>query len=251
LSRGGVLALLAGGMVLVVGLGPRRVARAIAAPGAGALLALAGLLPSIPASSPAPPRLIASAALALGLATAALGGRRHQARRVVMPLALLLSVGAIPAVMVGDLGPAARSVAQPRLSVASPDRIDESRAALRLLSEAPIAGVGPGRAELRWVDGSGRSLTARYTHNEYLQVLVELGLVGLLLLLFLLATLGRAVWYGRHSDGSAELWAGGAAALTALAVHGLLDFGWHVPAIPLTGALLVGVLIPTRAKEKA
>lgn len=42
-----------------------------------------------------------------------------------------------------------------------------------------------------------------------------------------------------------------AALMAALAVHGLFDFGWHVPALPLTAALLLGlVTFPKRKEEK-
>ena len=66
LSRGGALALLAGGVVLGWLLGPRPLLQAAAGPAAGAAIALAGLVPSIPTSQPARP-LLAVGALAVGL----------------------------------------------------------------------------------------------------------------------------------------------------------------------------------------
>jgi Kef-type K+ transport system membrane component KefB len=73
------------------------------------------------------------------------------------------------------------------------------------------------------------------------QVLAELGAVGLALLLGAFVVTTRTVRRGRAIP-TPGLWAGVTAALVALAVHGLFDFSWHVPAIPLTGALLLGIV---------
>ena len=43
---------------------------------------------------------------------------------------------------------------------------------------------------------------------------------------------------------------GCAAALVALAVHGSMDFIWHVPLIPLCGAVFVGVLFAEPADRE-
>ncbi|MDQ3642935.1 MAG: O-antigen ligase family protein, partial [Actinomycetota bacterium] len=114
--------------------------------------------------------------------------------------------------------------------------------------EHPVVGIGPGRATLSWVAADGRTLVARYAHNEYVQLLVELGGVGLALLLALLVTVAQAVRSGRRTQPSLPLWAGATAGLVALAVGSGLDFLWHVPAVPLVGALLVGITVP-KAKE--
>ncbi len=121
-------------------------------------------------------------------------------------------------------------------------------AAVELAAEHPIVGTGPGQATLSWVGADGRTLVARYTHNEYVQVLVELGAVGFALLLVLLVTVGFAIRDGRRSHPSPPLWAGATAGLVALGIGSGLDFLWHVPAVPLVGALLVGITVP-KTKE--
>lgn len=93
-------------------------------------------------------------------------------------------------------------------------------------------------------------MTGRYVHNEYLQVLAELGFVGLALLIVLLASLAWAVWRGRPHAPSTAVWAGAAAGLAALAVHSALDFLWHLPAIPLAGAVLAGLVLPTAIDQE-
>jgi O-antigen ligase/tetratricopeptide (TPR) repeat protein len=80
-----------------------------------------------------------------------------------------------------------------------------------------------------------------HAHNDYLEVLIEGGLVGLALAL---AALGLIFWLGyrawnRHQGSrAAGLALGGLFGLTTVAIHSAGDFGLHVPAI----AVLVTVL---------
>jgi hypothetical protein len=64
-------------------------------------------------------------------------------------------------------------------------------------------------------------------HNEYSQVLAELGMVGPVLLLALLAAVARMVWRGRDLVGTPATWAGVVAGLSALAAA--------IPLIPAVG----------------
>ncbi len=242
LSRAGILALLVGVGVLACLLGVRRVLSTAAAPAVGAAVALLGLSPSMPADLPARP-LLAVVALAAGLAIA-VGLARVAERRLWLaaPFVVLLTlVALVPALPTSKALPA---IGSPRLSLASPDRAKETRAALGVVADKPITGAGPGQAVLVWRGPDGTVLLARYAHNEYLQMAADLGLIGLALVIALLVTTGPVVWRGRGRAGLApELWAGAVAGLAALALHSAFDFLWHIPVIPLVGALLVGVTL--------
>lgn len=87
----------------------------------------------------------------------------------------------------------------------------------------------------------GTRLFSRYAHDEYLQVLTETGAIGAGLLLLLLAGIASAVARGRRWAPSRQLWAGTVAGLVAFALHSGADFLWHIPVIPLTAALLIGM----------
>jgi hypothetical protein len=249
-SRGGVIALIVGGVVLMIVAGPRRVARTAVGPVLGAVVTFAGLAPSMAEGSATRP-LLAIAGLGLGATVAWWGWRRPGATAVVgVCLAAGLAVAAAGLGVSADLAP--------RFTLRSADRVAEFRAALDVAAERPIAGVGPGQAVLVWATDTPPSkdrfavetnlVSAKYAHNAYLQTLAEIGLVGLALVLALAVLLGRAVWANRTGS-CAAVRAGVVAGLAALALHGGVDFLWHVPVIPLTAAVLAGAAMPRTTKE--
>lgn len=240
LSRGGAVALVAGLVCLGALAGGRRTASALLAPAVGAAVVLAGLAPSMPAGTGNRPGVALVALLAGVAVTVALDRAPATARR----MAIVVGAAAVAAVAV--LGPF-----DARMTVASEDRRAETAAALDLVTERPLTGTGPGRATLFFDGPDGQPVAARYAHNEYLQMLTELGLTGLALVAVLLASVGRAVRAGRAAAPAPALWAGAAAGLVAFAVHSAFDFLWHVPALPLAGALLAGVALSTTTKENA
>jgi hypothetical protein len=243
LSRAAALAL-AVGLVALAGLrGPRRTARAALGPCLGALVVLVGLVPSMPAAGPARPAA-ALVGLGAGLALAAVLARLRAVAAVALVVGgVLLGCVAVAAVA-GGVGDAARLVAGTRITLASPDRSGAVGAALRVAAAHPLAGAGPGQADLRWRGADGGTRFFGYAHNEYAQVAAELGLVGLALLAVLLVALGRLLWRARAAGPPVEGWAGVVAATAAFAVHSGFDFVWHLPAVLLTVTLLVGVVLP-------
>ncbi|HWP34923.1 MAG TPA: O-antigen ligase family protein [Thermodesulfobacteriota bacterium] len=86
-------------------------------------------------------------------------------------------------------------------------------------------------------------------HSDYLQVLVELGPVGLGLVLWIVGALAvRARSSVRRADGAGDgpdraLRLGAAGALAGLAVHSLVDVPFQVPALVVQGAALAGLLL--------
>jgi O-antigen ligase len=143
----------------------------------------------------------------------------------------------------GGLSGTAQTVAEARVNLASPDRAGALRAAVRLVAQQPLTGTGPGQADLRWKGQDHGNQLYAYVHNEYLQVAAELGLVGLVLLVVLLVAIARTLWRARPAGRAGATWAGVVAAAAAFAVHSGFDFVWHLPAIGLTVALLVGLVL--------
>jgi hypothetical protein len=249
MSRAGVLALVVGLVVLAGLLGVRATVRAAVGPVAGALVAMLGLLPSMPAASPPRP-LLALGGLAAGLALAGMvAWRRWWPGLALLGGVLVIGAGGLVATG-GGLG-AAQAVLAARANLASPDRTGAVHAALRLVARQPLTGTGPGHADLRWKGPDHGSQLYAYVHNEYLQVAAELGLVGLVLLASLLVAIAWLLWRARPTGPARATWAGVVAAVAAFAVHSGFDFVWHLPAIVVTVTLLVGLVLPAPGTASA
>lgn len=234
LSRGGLLALVVGFVVLGALMGPRVVLRAGGAPVLGAAVAAIGLVPSMTAPSAHPAE--AFVALVAGLTTGAALPRIHLPRAAATGLALLVLILGI-----ASAHTAIGAITDARLTFDDPERAASFHAALNVFGHHPIIGAGPSLPTLTWVSESGTSVY-RFAHNEYLQVLAELGTIGGLLLAALLLMVVRRLYRALRRNGAVS--AGVLAATTALAVHAGLDFVWHIPAIPLLAAALIGLASP-------
>ena len=92
-------------------------------------------------------------------------------------------------------------------------------------------------------------LSIGHPHNDYLQIDVELGIIGCVLAMTVALML---LWYWRHLQGPA-LWSRiglfGMAATTMLVGHGAWR-PWWISAV-LTGAALIGILAPTGYEQTA
>jgi O-antigen ligase len=106
---------------------------------------------------------------------------------------------------------------------------------LRLIGAYPIFGCGLGAYESALLPFKTvvPLLTVDYAHNDYLQLLAELGILGFAPLMFLAVVVyARAL---RHAmrlrrGPSAYLALATAGALTSIAVHSLADFNLYIPA---------------------
>jgi O-antigen ligase len=86
-------------------------------------------------------------------------------------------------------------------------------------------------------------------HNDYLQILLELGVVGLIpVALLLRRLLQAAVAQVRRDAVTAGIWAG----IAASCVHALVDFDWRIPANGAALAALCGLAVaPPRSHPPA
>ena len=246
LSRAGVIALLAGLVLLAVLAGVRATGWHVAGPAVGAVVAVGALAPSFPAGGPPRP-LLAVAGLVIGAAVAvgssALVGRWRAAALVGSTLAVVAVVASQRGT--GFLG----SVLASRGNLDSSGRRGAWQAAAELIAAQPWAGTGMGRAGFLWTTADGNGQIAVYAHNEYLQIVAELGVIGLVALLALFAAVAVTVHRGRATPHRPGIWAGAAAALVALAVHSGFDFLWHIAVLPLVAGLLIGLAAPSTSEE--
>jgi hypothetical protein len=126
--------------------------------------------------------------------------------------------------------------------------------------DSPLIGAGSrvfysGSIQYRDPRMQGWEGDALFAHNEYLQMLADYGWAGLLLLVVMIAThaWNGAVftrWFaevkfqrtGSLSSITLALVLSSLAALTATLVHAVVEFHWHIPAVAITGAALLGFL---------
>ncbi|MDH3285638.1 MAG: O-antigen ligase family protein, partial [Acidobacteriota bacterium] len=118
------------------------------------------------------------------------------------------------------------------------------RHGLEIVRDFPVFGTGGGSFQWVFSGYRGPAIHGRFVmaHDDYLQILVEAGAIGLVLALLPVARYAAEVvpaWWRDRRLGDAisrpwPLWL----ALAALALHELVDFGLQIPA----HALLVGVL---------
>lgn len=242
LSRGAVLALAAGLLVLLVGLGPRRLLTALAGPLAGAAIGTLALLPAAPAGPAGPSPAHQALAMAGLLLAAGVGSISLPAGRSSRWLLLPYGGLAAGAVAIAVLRPFS-AIGGARLNLDSPDRWAAWHASWQVFTAHPVTGAGPGLSSLSWHSPAGGVRVFGYAHNEYLQLLAGLGVLGLGLLLA--GLLAVATLLVRHRPCRPLTFAGAAVSI-ALLVSMTLDFTGHFPAIVLTAAAVVGCAVPVQ-----
>lgn len=93
------------------------------------------------------------------------------------------------------------------------------RDGLELFRRSPVVGLGLGAFASAANSVQSFYYYTKYTHNHYIQVLAETGLVGLILFLGLLAVSAACVWRGRKKPLAPAL----GATLLFLALHGAVE----------------------------
>jgi hypothetical protein len=120
-------------------------------------------------------------------------------------------------------------------------RYQQWGAAIDAFESKPLTGIGAGTYEFWWAREAPIKAFVRDAHSLYLEVLGELGIIGLALLAaFLGVLITGAVRGARDAPGERSIhMAGIAGAITAFAVAAALDWAWELTVIPVA-VLLVG-----------
>jgi O-antigen ligase len=162
----------------------------------------------------------------------ALGARRPRLAMIVAATAAVaLAVAlALPA------GSLADELAEP-----AGDRVWYWNVAWQEVSNAPLAGKGAGTFGLAWLERQPIPRPVLDAHSLYLEMLAELGLIGLVLLGLALAPPLAAAFRG--TDAAA---AGG---YVAFLIHAGVDWDWELPAVTVAGLACGAALLTVRTRK--
>ncbi|MEW5979415.1 MAG: O-antigen ligase family protein [Acidobacteriota bacterium] len=139
----------------------------------------------------------------------------------------------------------------------APQRLSLWKDSLKIVRDYPLLGTGlgtyreaivPYRTARDYMPVAGLLQPGRweYAHNDYLQLVVECGLLGALLLFWAAVSLLKWLW--RRISGLAR-WEDRVLAwsllssLLAMLVHSVVDFNLHIPANALLFSLILGLCI--------
>jgi O-antigen ligase len=196
--------------------------------------------------------------IVLGLAVAALVVPRRQ--RVLLA-SLMLSLLAVASLSLWQATPTARAtqtVMERVLSIGDisalrsgtlSDRSYENRAAIRVLKDHPITGIGWGTPYgarlIEYRDGRVVNEARGFMHQQYLWMWLRTGLVGLFALLLLLAVaLISAARWARRRAWDDQSWLGPAVLASSTAIAASANVGTYLTnpesIVVLTGVLALG-----------
>ena len=128
------------------------------------------------------------------------------------------------------------------------ERLAAWKAAAAMLADFPITGAGIGvfRDVFPIYAPAGGMGRMQHLHNDYLEVLLETGLPGAVLLVWLIGAFAVAAWSG--SRGKVKAY-GLMVGLSCLFLHALVDFNHQIPANALTFVILAAIAVaPRRAR---
>jgi len=121
---------------------------------------------------------------------------------------------------------------------------------VEIIGDYPLLGTGLGTFASIYpaYDESGRSVRYSYAHNDYLDYLSELGVVGLILLfggLAFIVVTSFLIWRVRRHPEVKGLALGGIVAVVAILIHSITDFNLHIPANMILFTVIVSLTFVT------
>jgi hypothetical protein len=127
-------------------------------------------------------------------------------------------------------------------SVGNNGRIPQWRVAVEAFEEKPLLGKGAGTYALQWQQRRPYEFTVVNAHSLYVEVMGELGIVGLLLIVSVL--LAVVVGAARRTSGRDRQVYGAFLALAAMwLIHAGIDWDWQMPAVTIWLFALGGLAI--------
>ena len=120
---------------------------------------------------------------------------------------------------------------------------------IEIVGDFPVFGTGLGTYSSvygAYEKASSNEMELRHAHNDYLEALAELGVVGTVLLLgiiFYIAVQAFLLWRERRNAQARGLALGGLVSLAGAGVHAVTDFNLHVTANAVLFTVILGLTL--------
>lgn len=120
------------------------------------------------------------------------------------------------------------------------------------IKDFPIFGTGLGT--FRYIfplyqPGDIGNLNFHYAHNDYLQLLLETGIIGFsLILVFFIGICAKIIRFYRN--GPSIIMAGLITSITYILIHSLVDFNLHIPSNAITFSMITGITVAYSSNKK-
>lgn len=122
-------------------------------------------------------------------------------------------------------------------------RLEFWRVAFELFKNKPITGYGLGTYFSAYYSEYGMNQWyARFTHNHYLQIASELGIVGILVFLNFIWNSFKGIVYSAKKDYKPEYFWGMVSAIVAFLLHIGVDFTWNFPGVTIIFILFLAII---------
>jgi O-antigen ligase len=178
------------------------------------------------------------------VATSRINRKVRRSRSLLLVFLVVLSVGFLWAVWKG-LGPV--EARWGNIAASYEDRARIWTSTLKMIKDFPVTGAGLGTYEWAYPPYKPHNYGARtvdHAHNDYLEMLSEVGLLGFipwLTFFFLFFLFAVRAWSKRHNTFSRILGAGGLSTAFSMLVHSLADFNLQIPANAMLLFLAMGM----------
>jgi O-antigen ligase len=163
-------------------------------------------------------------------------------KKNLIPIVLFILVLTVYLLFFG-ISPIIEKFAQSKGSTAA--RFLAWQATLSAFRDYPVFGSGFGTFQyiFKVYQPEGLRLYWAHAHNDYLELLLELGIVGTVIVVIffvlVLGTIMKADWRGRRLYLGAAL----LSSITTIAVHSIADFNLHIPSNAILFSLILGLAV--------
>jgi len=159
---------------------------------------------------------------------------------------IAVSVGLPPLLAGSEPADDTRPALLRRLTSSAARRLEAQRAAAGMLRSAPVLGIGLGAYGAAYHAFAETPPILYYAHNDYVQLVAEAGVIGLMAGAFIVGwLLWRIVGALRreHDVVDRALNAGMIGSIAAISFHSFFDYNLHVPANAFLFAVILGLLL--------